>query len=185
MTHFLSFQDFVLVFILSVPLIVAGIVHMVAVKLDILSYLKKPIHQRLFGLNKTWRGFVVMPLATLPGVYLAKILEERFLVDFAIFSVNSAFISALLLGFAYCLAELPNSWMKRRLGIKEGQTSDQWKWFFVIIDQADSAIGCALVYMFYFHISLKVVVATIILGTVIHLLMNQILYYLKLRKNPF
>jgi CDP-diacylglycerol--serine O-phosphatidyltransferase len=185
MNTILSFQDLQYVFLLSVPLTVAGIIHMIAVKLDILSYLKKPIHQSWFGLNKTWRGFFVMPLATLPGVYLALFLENMLDFQDQLFRSAPVLLVALVLGLAYCLAELPNSFIKRKLGIKEGQTSDHYKWFFIILDQADSAIGCAIAYMIYLSVSLKIVIFTIIFGTLLHLLINRILYQLKLRKNPF
>jgi hypothetical protein len=64
-------DDFQRMTLLVLPLVFGGVLHMVAVKLDILSYLKKPIHQRWFGLNKTRRGFLIMPLVTFPGVVVA------------------------------------------------------------------------------------------------------------------
>lgn len=158
---------------------------MVAVKADILSYLKKPIHQRWFGQNKTWRGFFIMPLATWPGVILAQKLETLFDLNTPLLTNHSAWLLGLLLGFGYCLAELPNSYMKRRLGIKEGQTSDRYKWFFVVLDQADSAIGCLLAYRILLPISWFTMVLTIVFGTVIHLLINVSLYKAGIRKNPF
>jgi len=173
------------VFLLSVPLIVGGILHMIVVKADILSYLKKPIHQRWFGQNKTWRGFVVMPLATWPGVILAQYLERVFELNTPLLIFHSSLILAFVLGTGYCLAELPNSFIKRKLGIKEGQTSDRYKWFFVVLDQADSAIGCMLAYKLVIPISWKIVLLTIIFGTIIHLLINVSLYKVGIRKNPF
>lgn len=158
---------------------------MVAVKADILSYLKKPIHQRWFGKNKTWRGFFIMPLATWPGVVLAQKLEILSDLNTPLLTSHPAWLLGLLLGFGYCLAELPNSYMKRRLGIKEGQTSDRYKWFFVVLDQADSAIGCLLAYRLLLPISWFTMVLTVVFGTVIHLLINVSLYKVGIRKNPF
>lgn len=158
---------------------------MIAVKADILSYLKKPIHQSWFGQNKTWRGFFVMPLATWPGVILAQYLERVFDLSTPLLVGHSAILLALILGLGYCLAELPNSFMKRRLGIKEGKTSDRYKWFFVILDQADSAIGCLLAYRLVIAISWKLVIMTVVFGTVIHLILNVLLYLVGVRKNPF
>ncbi len=173
------------VLILSVPLIVGGIIHMIAVKTDILSYLKKPIHHRWFGQNKTWRGFFVMPSATWPGVILAQNLERVFDLSTPLLIGHSSLLLALILGLGYCLAELPNSFLKRRLGIKEGKTSDRYKWFFVILDQADSAIGCLLAYRLVIPISWTLVVLTIVFGTIIHLVLNVLLYFVGVRKNPF
>ncbi len=178
-------QEMSVIFLLTLPLIVGGIIHMIAVKADILSYLKKPIHPRWFGQNKTWRGFVVMPLATWPGVIMAQQLERVFDLNAPLLSSTSSIALSLYLGVGYCLAELPNSWMKRRLGIKEGQTSDRYKWLFVVIDQADSAVGCMLAYRLLISISLKTMSMTIIFGTVLHLLINIGLYGVGIRKNPY
>lgn len=178
-------EDLLRILLLSIPLVVGGILHMVAVKVDILSYLKKPIRHSWFGANKTWRGFVVMPLATWPGVLLAKKIETVSDLSSPLLASESSLGLALALGVAYCLAELPNSFMKRRLGIKEGQTSEKHKWVFVTLDQADSALGCMLAYALLIDISAPIFFGTIILGTVIHLFFNLLLYSLKLRKNPF
>jgi CDP-archaeol synthase len=172
------------IFLLSIPLIVGGILHMLVVKLDVLSTLKKPIHLKAFGANKTWRGFVVMPLLTWPGVVLAQLLDRSLNLR-PLVADQSSFLLALLLGTAYCLSELPNSYMKRRLGIKEGQTADQWKWIFVIIDQADSAIGCLLAYMLVVNISWDIFLATVVFGIALHLLLNVFLYQIGVRRNPY
>jgi CDP-diglyceride synthetase len=185
MNQSLVSHELLRVFLLSVPLIVGGILHMIAVKADILSYLKKPIHQRWFGLNKTWRGFFVMPLATLPGVWLAQSLEPVFDISTPLLVGQSAIFLALALGTGYCFAELPNSYMKRRLGIKEGQTSEKYKWLFIIFDQVDSAIGCMIAYRIFIPVSLTTMAYTIVFGTVLHLFINVSLYQAGIRKNPF
>jgi hypothetical protein len=181
----LSTEDYLRVLLLVLPLIVGGVLHMIIVKKDILSYLKKPIHQRWFGSNKTWRGFVVMPLATWPGVILAQSFERSLDLSAPLLTLHSSFFLALVLGFAYCLAELPNSYLKRRLGIKEGQTSEKNKALFIILDQADSATGCLLAYKLVLGISWPVFWATILIGMAIHFVINLLLYSLQLRKNPF
>ena len=185
MSSSLPSQEAIHVFLLSVPLIVGGIIHMIAVKVDILSYFKKPIHHRWFGQNKTWRGFLVMLLATWPGVILAQKLETLFDLNTPLLTNQNSFVLGFALGLGYCLAELPNSFMKRRLGIKEGLTSDKYKWFFVIVDQADSAFGCMIAYRLFIPLPLSTILATIVFGTAIHLLLNMGLYAVGLRKNAF
>lgn len=158
---------------------------MIVVKKDILSYFKKPIHHRWFGANKTWRGFIIMPLATWPGVVVSQNIEKLLDLSSPLLVSHSSFFLAILLGIAYCLAELPNSFLKRRLGIKEGTTSERYKIFFIILDQADSAFGCLIAYNLFLPISWPIFWGTIIFGTVIHLFFNVLLYSLKIRKNPF
>lgn len=171
--------------LLSLPLVVGGVLHMIAVKADILSYFKRPIHHRWFGMNKTWRGFIVMPLATFPGVWVAQKLELLIDLNTPLLVNQSTLLLSIVLGCGYCLAELPNSFMKRRLGIKEGQTSEKFKWLFVVVDQADSAFGCMLAYRIFIPIPTSTVILTIIFGTILHLFINVSLYLLKIRKNPF
>jgi CDP-diacylglycerol--serine O-phosphatidyltransferase len=181
----LSIDDFQRILLLALPLVIGGILHMIVVKTDILSYFKKPIHHRWFGVNKTWRGFLIMPLATWPGVFIAQSIEKLLDLSTPLFVGSSTLVLAFILGTAYCLAELPNSYLKRRLGIKEGMTADKHKIFFIILDQADSAFGCLIAYKLYLSIPWNIFWGTIVFGTVIHLFLNVLLYGLKIRKNPF
>ena len=58
--------------IIMIPMTLGGILHMVVIKLPIFQFLNRPIDggltlsdgKRLFGDNKTWKGFVSMPLGT-------------------------------------------------------------------------------------------------------------------------
>lgn len=126
-----------------------------------------------------------MPLATWPGVLLGQHLEKVFDLNTPLLSSHSSFLLAALLGLGYCLAELPNSFMKRRLGIKEGQTSAKNKWFFVVIDQADSAVGCMLAYRILIPLAFPTMLYTIVFGTGLHLVLNMALFFGGVRKNPF
>jgi hypothetical protein len=153
---------------------------MVFVKWDILSSFKIPISVKLFGQNKTWRGFILLPLLSAFFALLGSLLAGPFLGNHL-----KVILFGIGMGIVYLLAELPNSFMKRRLGIKEGQTSDRFKWFFVVIDQADSAIGCMVAYRILIPIPPLTMILTIISGTIIHLFINVGLYLLRIRKNPF
>src|SRR6185503_14476632 len=125
--------------ILAVPPLVAGLLHMAVVRLDLLPALKRPIHARALGPNKTWRGMVVMPLAASVGVYLARSFEraagDRMLVSLY---DRSALLLGVALGLAYALFELPNSYFKRRLGIPPGKLPERRRWLFGLLDQTDS-----------------------------------------------
>lgn len=178
-------HDLARVLLLSIPLIVGGILHMLVVQKDLFKNLKKPIHTDYFGKNKTWRGFVVMIISTWPGVFLAQSLERVINFEQPFLTGESTILLAVVLGLGYCLAELPNSFMKRRLGIHEGQTSDKYRWLFIIIDQSDSAFGCLLAYAIVIEVPVRIFAATIIFGTCIHLLINVLLFKIKVRKNPF
>lgn len=169
----------------TIPLVVSGILHMVVVRTNVLASLKRPIAESLFGPNKTWRGVVVMPILTVIGVALAKLLEPAFggmlvarLTPFPTVPLG------VVLGLAYVLAELPNSYVKRRLGIPPGETPEKNRVLFVLVDQADSAVGCALAYLFMTSISLGLAALLAVLGPGVHLLVNVLLFLAGLRKRP-
>lgn len=181
------------------PVILTGITVMLFVKLPILDRLKRPMDRglilrdgkRLFGDHKTWKGFLAYPffaaiwtillgfLATgLPRVeamnYLYVRHENRPLYNLCV---------GLLLGFAYALFELPNSFIKRRLAIDEGKmATGPLRPLFIFIDQADSVIGCVLVLALVYPMSPTFILAYILLGAGLHILLNYLLALVGLRK---
>ncbi|MCC7440987.1 MAG: CDP-archaeol synthase, partial [Bdellovibrionales bacterium] len=138
-------------------------------------------HVPTFGAHKTWRGFAVMIAATVPGVWISAAL------DAPLFPESPAEQSALgaALGFAYAVAELPNSWVKRRIGIASGKRGrGAVGVLFALVDQADSALGCALVYALWLDISPLTFAVAAGLGPAVHLLGNVSLWALGFRKEP-
>jgi hypothetical protein len=164
--------------ILSVPLIVSGGIHMAVVRLDVLTPLKIPIHRRWFGVNKTWRGVLVMPLAAALGVSVACVFWPDQ------FGGWNSFFLGLLLGLAYVFSELPNSFIKRRIGIEPGKRPPRHAAWFALADQADSAIGCALLYGWALRLAIVTVLILVAIGPAIHLIVNYSLYLMRLRKEP-
>jgi CDP-diacylglycerol--serine O-phosphatidyltransferase len=164
--------------ILSLPLVLSGGFHMAAVKLDLLPALKIPIHQAWFGRNKTWRGLLVMPATAALGVVLAAaVWPEQF-------GGWNPVVLGVLLGLAYALAELPNSFVKRRLGIEAGKRPPRHAAWFALADQADSAIGCGLVYAWALRLTAGPMLLLMAIGTSIHLIVNYSLYLMRLRREP-
>ena len=73
-----------------------------------------------------------------------------------------------------------------RLGIEEGKTAKGLKkYFFIFLDQADSVFGIVLVVSFFYPLSIIEYLLYVLLGAVTHILMNMLLYFMKLRKNMF
>lgn len=158
---------------------------MVIVKKDYLSFLKRPISQKLFGENKTYRGFVVMIGLSILGVELSSFLFSSY---FPSYFSQRGFLG-FLLGLGYALFELPNSYVKRKLGIVPGELGNQNFLRNVTqatIDQADSSLGCTLGYWIYYgnDKSLSFYGGLFLVGTLFHLFFNVLLFFLKLRKNP-
>lgn len=179
--------------------IIAGCLNMVWCKLKIFKKCNVPMDfnknfvdgKRIFGDNKTWKGFIgYIALNIFCAVLLGKIWSITNLNSMNYFYYNipntfrNNFVIGLLLGLGYCLFELPNSFLKRRMNIEPGKTSRGFsKILFVFLDQADSVIGCCTVLCLYYNMTFKFYIMYILLGTFTHIVFNILLFVLKLRKN--
>ncbi len=182
------------------PAILAGIANMAWVKLPVLCGWAKPIDagrtmadgRRIFGDNKTWKGLAGMfVLGGICGLVWGGIVSVTPLAPYDLFHVNHAatpewnVATGALLGLAYGLFELPNSFLKRRVGITPGKVSGgRWSALFVVLDQIDSVIGCALVLALLAPVGLGLFCLIIIVGGLTHAVLNLLLYAAKLRDNP-
>src|SRR5207244_5329389 len=117
---------------LAIPVILGGAVHIAVIKLDLLRSLARvPLDgglcfrgRRLLGDNKTVRGAVTMIGATATFVALQAILGTRAgwarplsLVDF---DRVHPLLWGVVLGGGHIPGELPNSFIKRQLGVAPG-----------------------------------------------------------------
>ena len=181
--------------------IIAGIINSIFCKLNVFSILKKPIDnniklkdgKRLFGDNKTWKGligyiFLNIVMAVLVGAIYNLCSLNRFSFVYQnhantpLFNVWLGF----LIGLAYALFELPNSFLKRRLGIKPGKSATGWKKvLFTILDQADSIFGICLVVCLFYPMTIWFYLLYVLIGSATHILLNVLLYLAGLRKNMF
>lgn len=189
-------------YVTLMPVIFAGILNMVWVKLPYLSSWSKPIDKnknfyddkRIFGANKTWKGFIGMIIFAIIstiiwGLICSKLQylnANNYLYRNNDNSLTYNIYIGFLLGLAYALLELPNSFLKRRINIVPGKTLKGLKSiFFVLLDQADSIFGCVLVIAFVYPMSFKFYIAYVCLGALTHIVINMCLYLAKLRKNMF
>jgi hypothetical protein len=160
------------------PLILANILHMAVVKQNIIAVFAKPIAIKWFGYNKTWRGFIVLPLLTalfttaFNGIFLNGYLQTIL-----------AFLLGFGLGFSYMLWELPNSFIKRRLGIANGERSKKMPYLQVFIDKADSLIGVLLFYYLAMPVSIKAILILFTASISIHLLLSYLLVVFRFKKS--
>lgn len=140
--------------------------------------------QRVFGANKTWRGALGMILCSVIAMviwgfvcHLFPLLERdnQFYLNHSNTLIFNILIGALL-GIAYILFELPNSFIKRRQGIAPGKAAyvaSSWKYMW--LDQMDSLFGCALVLWLFYPIGLGQYLGYVFLGAVTHLGINVML----------
>ena len=189
-----------LMFLIAI-LVCAGSCNMVFVKSPLLRGLSLPMDggrtlgdgKRLFGDNKTWKGFLGMLVLTAVWLAVAACLAMRFpeiqrlsLIAFNDFELPfNAWFYGSLWGLAYVLAELPNSFLKRRANIAPGKNADGRKGFmFLVVDQADSVLGCVLVLPLFADITWLDGIALVVLGSTIHYFSNLLLFAVRLKNQP-
>jgi CDP-2,3-bis-(O-geranylgeranyl)-sn-glycerol synthase len=122
--------------------------------------------KRIFGKNKTFRGFF-FGLAVGMAVGLVELVLFDYPFPFAVLSPLGAL-----------LGDLAAAFLKRRLGIAPGG-------LLPIIDQVDFVVGALLFSLPLAIISWELAFSVIIITPPIHLLTNFLAYKLKLKKNPW
>jgi hypothetical protein len=184
-------------YITILPLTISGILNMVFTKTQFYQKHKSPIDggrvlkdgKRIFGDNKTWIGFVSMVLISTCVHAASGIVVDIFYISdyndlYAVYNNTILYNSfvGFIFGTIYMVSELPNSFIKRRLGIEAGKTDKGIKGLvFFIIDQIDSLVGVALLIFLLSNITLWKSVWYIALGAITHITVNLVLYLLKLR----
>jgi len=164
---------------LAVPIIAAGLVHLVVLKRDLLPGLRRsPMDfgvtfrgRRLFGDNKTWRGaLVTIGTTTVAAWLLARVSDCCWhLPTLTPFARTHSLAWGLLLGTGYIAGELPNSFAKRQIGIAPGDSgrgcSGRAFW---IVDQIDSLVGMLIAIAPIWRPSLALLVAILAIMLVAH-----------------
>lgn len=188
-------------YISLIPVILAGVFNMAWVKLPYMSSLAIPIDnnkcffdgKRIFGDNKTWKGFFGMIILGIISTLIWGEVCRNFTYlnnHNYLYRNNENLLSynviiGFFLGLAYVLLELPNSFIKRRIDIMPGKSGTGLKGVFVLIDQADSLFGCVLVIAVIYKMSVIFYLIYVLIGAVTHIVINMLLYLGKLRRNMF
>ncbi len=165
---------------LQIPVVIGGIIHMVAVTRDWLPALRTPIHSTLFGANKTWRGLLLVPILTSVGAFCVLPIEW-WLGDHALFG-NEILLIGYVAGVGYVLAELPNSFLKRRMGIAPGESPQKNTRLFIFLDQFDSGAGVAIAYFLYPGFDWQICLVYALTFPLTALAVKRWLFYMKLKK---
>jgi hypothetical protein len=167
------------------PVLGAPVAHGPVLRWDLATGLKRPISARLFGENKTWRGALVMTAGTtLAAVALARVRAYRRRLPEPIAAANPVIVGGLL-GLASWIGELPNSFVKRRIGIPPGeQLQSPAGVLFSVVDQADWVPIAALLIRPIWKISLRETVGVFGLAVAVHVPINLIGYAMGARERP-
>jgi len=161
---FLELVFYSIVFFL--PAYVANAMPVIISGLKIFPSLAKPINKKLFGKNKTYRGFIT----GITGAMLISPIQNLFG-----FSYDNLILLAFLLGLGALLGDLIKSFIKRKIGKKSGRS---WP----VFDQIDYVIGALLFSSIIFPQSLSVIIVLIVISPLFSILANIIAYNLKIKK---
>ena len=167
------------------PVLGAPLAHAPVLRADLAPGLKRPISKRLFGENKTWRGALVMSAGTvLAALALDRLPGYRRRLPEPMAAANPVVVGGLL-GIATWVGELPNSFIKRRLGIPPGQRHRSPAGIVIsIIDQADWVPIAALILRPIWRMTARETVEVFVLVVAVHLPINLAGYAIGARRTP-
>jgi len=170
------------------PVLGGALAHAPVLALDLLKPLKRPIDggatfrgRRLFGDNKTWRGAVVIVLGVVVTVLLLS--QWTWWWDKLPDGIRDAgpLLYGTLLGLGVVLGELPNSFLKRRLGVPPGAQSSL---LLTIYDQADFVLVVWLLLLPLWTMAWWQAAFVFAVVTAVHLVINVVGYAIGARETP-
>ena len=139
--------------------------------------------RRIFGDNKTVRGFVVMVPATALMFMLAAavpwIMPGRSLAVWPLTTTGYAALGTLA-GFGFMLGELPNSFVKRQLGVSPG-TSPRGRTAALLsflVDRLDSVVGMLIAIGFMVPVPALTWAYMLVIGPMVHFSFSALLHRL-------
>ena len=177
---------------LLLPVLGAPVAHGPVLSGDLLPVLARPLDlgltlrgRRVFGDNKTWRGALVMGTGTVAAS--AALHRSSWFCDRLPEPVRDAgpWRYGPLLALGVVGGELPNSFLKRQLGIKPGHQ----RWTpggvtLVVFDQADFVLGVWLALLPVYRMPWRDVVRAFATVAAIHMGINVIGYAMGARDRP-
>jgi hypothetical protein len=129
--------------------------------------------RRLFGDNKTWRGFLGM----VPGCAVAFPAWALLFDAWELSLLGYAGLGAVC-GLGFMAGELPNSFVKRQLDIPPGEApkSPLWRGVGWVVDRFDSLVGGLLAMSCVVPMSAAVWVGCLVVGPGVHASLSYALY---------
>ena len=144
-----------------------------------IDFNKKIFGKGIFGKNKTFRGLVFGILFAIIITFVQFILYNNgILTGLALIDYSNWLFIGLLMGSGAIFGDLAESFIKRRLNLVPGVS-------FIPFDQLDFVIG-ALIFVYPLAIlSLNKIILILLLSLVLHVVVNHIAFYTKVRKEKW
>ena len=170
-------------FYLMLPAYFANMAPVIVKKINLLVFpidFNKRINRKpILGKNKTFRGLVFGIIFALIIAYLQFLLHDfESFKNVSFFNYQNWILFGFLMGFGALIGDLIKSFFKRRLGINPGKR-------FIPFDQADFVVGALVFIMPVFELTLKIFVAALLLSFALHIIVNHIAFYLKIRNEKW
>ncbi len=143
--------------------------------------------RRVFGDNKMWRGLMVLPVASMISFAVFSAFREKLPEWITNGMWNLPDHRYALLGFAaglaIMLAELPNSFLKRQMGVAPGQAPSKTsaRVFCFLLDRFDSAVGALLVVQCLVPLVPATWFWALLLGGLTHVTFSYLLFRLRVK----
>ena len=167
----------------------AGVVHVMWLNWAQSELLLAPIDcgahfrgRRVFGDNKRLRGFVALPLAA-AGTFAAFAASRDWLPESlarGLWSLPTLQFAGIgfAAGFAFVLAELPNSFLKRQLGVAPGEVPAQGslRVFCLLLDRVDSTLGVLIVVSLLAPVPAMTWLWVLLIGPGVHAFFSTMLF---------
>jgi hypothetical protein len=163
------------------PVLGAVVLHAPVLRFDLLKSLKRPIDggRGWFGANKTWRGALVMFTGALLATAVVWGLMPDELQD------ESWLLVGALIGLGTVAGELPNSYLKRNLGIAPGERRlTPGGVALIVYDQADFVPAIAIALLPVWVMPLDVLAVGFVAVATVHFGVNVVGYAIGARDKP-
>ena len=141
--------------------------------------------RRLFGANKTVRGFVVMvPAAAVAFALLAALAADAVQAFLWPLSLSSYALVGAWAGFGFMVGELPNSFLKRQLDIAPGEAPRRpWpRVAHFLLDRIDSPLGALAALSVVIQVPWLTWIYLLLVGPAIHWLFSVAMFQLGLKR---
>lgn len=171
-------NDYIAAILFFLPAGLANMTPIIANKIPRLNEWKTPIDfgkswrgKRIFGDHKTWRGLISgMVIGGITAIIVSKLNTNT------VVTIEPLWMG-LLLGFGALGGDAVESFLKRRINLKPGQS-----WF--PFDQIDYIIGGLLVASPFVALPLWVISTILVVYLSLHLVTTYLGYLIKLRDRP-
>lgn len=180
---------------LLAPLLVAAAVSGVVLRFDLVPALRRPLDggatwrgRPIFGANKTWRGLACCVTGGVLAVAIQKYAIGDRAGELAVIDYTQA--NPVLLGggigVAATVGELPNSFLKRRLGVAPGgRARGGFGPVFYLFDQVDLLLVVWPVLLWWCRPGWPLVATSVALVVAAHQAVSLIGFAIGARSSPF